>query len=179
MAKFLMTPTVAGSRVVSARLGSASGSANYLAGATEVGKFVKLAGESRYNLCAAGDNIEGIIVGVESASLDDFSFGSVQTDGRLDVTFDGLQATPGTGAVAVGDYVVVGTAVAKGTAIASTQYARVTKATLQPTTVPASLTEAGTMVRQALFAWRVVSLGSAGTGAVATAGVIERVCVAK
>lgn len=172
MAKFLMTVTVANADVVTARLGSASGSANYFKD-SEVGKFVKFAGESRYNLCAAGDNIEGAVTSVESASLDDFSIGGVQTAGRLDVTFDGLQATPGTGTIAVGDYVVVGTVVALGTALSGPP--KVTKATLQPGATPADLTAAGVLIKQGLFAWRVVSLGTGGVGTVGGVGVIERV----
>jgi hypothetical protein len=71
--------------------------------------------------------------------------------------FDGSQAA-GTGAIAIGDYVVAGAVVAKGTGLSG--YPKVRKATSQ-TPGP--------------FAWRVVSLGTAGTGAVGTVGVIERI----
>jgi len=81
----------------------------------------------------------------------------VLEEGILNVTFDGLQATPGTGAVAIGDYVVTGTPVAKDTAL--TGYPKVCKATAVGTAI--------------IFKWRVVSLGTAGTGAVGTTGVIE------
>ena len=66
-------------------------------------------------------------------------------------------ATPGVGAVAIGDYVVAGTAVGKGPAL--TVPARVCKATAAGNTLN--------------FKWRVVSLGAAGTGAVSTTGLIE------
>lgn len=170
MAKFKMTVLIDPAKpAAQARLGSASGSANYLTD-LEVGKFVKLAGDSRYNLAAAGDVIEGVIESVEPASVDDFSFGSVRRTGRLDVVLDGLEATPGTGAIAIGDYVLVGTVVAKGTALAAAP--KVTKATQQPGSVPADLTAAGLQARNVAYAWRLVA--ASGT-AVGSTGVIERV----
>jgi len=145
---------------------------------TEIGKFVKqsLTVDSDYVLCAAGDPIEGHIVAVENATSAGFGIGSVQQSGQKYVTFDGLQATPGTGTIALGDYVVCGTVVAKDTALSANTPAKVTKATQQP-----GVTEAGAVgdvndqLKVAMFAWRVVSLGSAGTGAVGTVGLIERV----
>lgn len=159
MPKFLMTELVDLAKVITARLGAGTGAANYVSD-KEIGKFVKLVGESRYDLCAAGNPIEGRIAAYQTATLDDYSIGSVMTDGRFDVTMDGLQATPGTGAIAVGDYVYCGTPVAKGTAL----------------TVPAKVVKATDQVaaNSQSFAWRVVSLGSAGTGAVGTTGVIAR-----
>lgn len=155
MAKFKMLPLV-DTEAITARLGAGSGSANYVTD-LELNKPVKLAGDSQYNLCAAGDQIEGFIKAVESYTADDFSIGSVQTEGRVKVTLDGLQATAGTGAIAVGDYVVAGTAVAKGTSLAGA-YPKVCKATTQT---------------GMYFAWRVVSLD--GTTAVGQTATIERV----
>lgn len=155
MAKFKMQPTV-DTECITARLGAGSGSANYVTD-LELKKPVKLAGDSQYNLCAAGDQIEGFIKAVETWTADDFSIGSVQYEGRVKVTLDGLQATPGTGAIAVGDYVVAGTAVAKGTSLGSA-YPKVCKATTQT---------------GMYFAWRVVSLD--GTTAVGQTATIERV----
>ncbi len=155
MAKFKMQPTV-DTECITARLGAGSGSANYVTD-LELGKPVKLAGDSQYNLCAAGDQIEGFIRAVETWTADDFSIGSVQYEGRVKVTLDGLQATPGTGVIAVGDYVVAGTAVAKGTSLGSA-YPKVCKATTQT---------------GMYFAWRVVSLD--GTTAVGQTATIERV----
>lgn len=127
----------------------------------EEGKIVKLAAESQYNLAAAGDEIEGIITSVESATQNQFSIGGVSVEfDQAFVVFDGLQATPGTGTIAIGDYVVAGTITAQGTAL--TSYPKVCKAT-----------GAGTTLNHK---FRVVSLGSAGTGAVGTTGVIQRVC---
>ncbi len=127
----------------------------------EQGKFVKLAAESQYSLSAAGDDIDGIVTSVESAPSNGFSIGGVQrpvTGELMWATADGLQATAGTGTLAIGDIVNVGTVVAKDTA--NTRWAKVTKAT----------TAANVITK-----WRVVSLGSAGTGAVGTDIVIERV----
>ena len=154
MAKFQMKELI-GTEPITARLGAGSGSANYVTD-VEIGKSVKLAGDSQYNLCAAGDQIEGFITAVETYTADDFSIGSVQFEGRKRVTLDGLQATPGTGTCAIGDYVVSGTAVAKGTAL----------------TVPMKVCKATTQTGM-YFAWRIVSLE--GTGAVGQIAVIERV----
>ena len=155
MAKFKMQPLI-GTEVVTARLGAGTGAANYVTD-VEIGKPVKLVGDSQYNLTAAGDQIEGFINSVETFTADDYSIGSVMADGRVKVTLDGLQATPGTGVIAVGDYVVAGTVVAKGTALAGA-YPKVCKATTQT---------------GMYFAWRVVSLD--GTTAVGQTATIERV----
>ena len=174
MAKFMLSETaVNGSdEAKTVRLGAGSGTANNMTSA-EVGKAVKLTAESRYDLCAAGDPIEGFIAAVESATQDAFTIGSIVCEGYKAVTFDGLEATAGTGVIALGDYVLAGTAVAKGTALTVDQ--KVVKATQQPGSVPADLTAAGKQARNAIYAWRVVSLGTAGTGAVCTTGLIERV----
>lgn len=126
----------------------------------EQGKAVKLVAESRYDLCAAGDEIEGFITSVEAATQNGFSIGGIVQEDLQWVTADGLQATPGTGVIAIGDYVLAGTITAKGTALS--QYAKVTKATTQAN------------VKASPFNWRVVSLGPVGTGAVGTAIVIKR-----
>ena len=152
-----ISPTVPEAAATAVRLGAGSGTSNQV-DTKEQGKIVKLAGESRYDLAAAGDDIEGVIYAVELAPQNGFTIGSVYSDGRARVVFDGLQATAGTGVIAVGDYVVAGTATAKGTAL--TTYPKVCKATSQGTQK---------------FLWRVVSLGTAGSGAVGTTGVIERV----
>lgn len=173
MAKFQMGERLKLTATHTARLGAGTGAANNWDD-KEVGKFVKLAGDSRYDLCSVGDPIEGYLESIEPATQDGYSIGAVRKDDYKEVTFDGLQATPGTGTLAVGDYVVTGTVSAKGTAL--TAAAKVCKATMQP-----GVTEAGAvgdvndMLKVAMYAWRVVSLGSAGTGAVGTTGVIERV----
>ncbi|MCP3024962.1 hypothetical protein [Cupriavidus basilensis] len=153
---FLMQETAPAPVAKTARLG-AGNTANDRFDEKEIGKFVKLVAESRYDLCAVGNEIEGHIVALEEATQGGFTIGSVQDRARKYVTFDGLQATPGTGVIAVGDYVVAGTVTAKGTRLSN--YARVCKATSQTGQT---------------YKWRVVSLGPVGTGAVGTVGLIER-----
>lgn len=160
MAKFQITETIHSEKVKTVRLGATGAGNQY--GYEENGKAVKLTADSRYVLAAAGDAIEGIQQSSNwpvQGTMDGFSIGGIVSTGYKEVTFDGLQATPGTGVVAVGDYVVVGTVVAKGTAL--TGPLRVTKATTQAD------------AKAAPFKARVVSLGSAGTGAVGTVGVVE------
>ena len=156
-ANHFIVPQLPIEEVVAVRLGAGTGSANNMSD-VDSGKAVKLVGESRFDLCAAGDKIEGFIVAVENATSGGYSVGGKVDEGNTYVTADGLQATPGTGAIAVGDYVVAGTATAKGTAL--TAYAKVCKATSQT---------------YGAFTWRVVSLGQVGTGAVGTTIVIERI----
>lgn len=122
----------------------------------EIGKFAKLSGTDAYVLCVVGDPIQAVITAVESYTADDFSMGSVDTEGRKRVLLDGSQAA-GTGSIAIGDYVVCGTPVAKGTSL-NGAYPKVCKATTQT---------------GMYFAWRVVSLD--GTTAVGQTGVIARV----
>jgi hypothetical protein len=183
MAKFLMQPLLNAAEPVTARLGTASGSANRLTD-LDVDKAVKLIADSQYSFCAIGDPIEGFISAVNTAPADDFSVGGVFLEDRYLVTAEGSQAA-GTGALAVGDYVVAGTQPALNAAVPTTG-PNVRKATNQPGTaiVPAdntigSITTAfaamASQVKNAMFAWRVVSLGTAGTGAVGTQVVIERV----
>jgi hypothetical protein len=139
------------------RLGAGVGSANNLTTADE-GKLIKLVGESRYDLCVAGDAIEGLIYAVEPATSGGYSVGGRVNEGQAFAIADGLQATPGTGVLAVGDYVVAGSITAKGTRL--TSFPKVCKATSQT---------------PGIHAWRVMSLTAVGTGAVGTQVVIERV----
>jgi hypothetical protein len=156
------------------RLGATANLVDRLSDADE-GKFAKFAGESRYVLAAAGDLIEARVAAVEGATEGGYSIGTITKSGLMEVTFDGLQATPGVGVVAIGDFVVTGTVVAKGTSLGNA-VAKVCKGTIQP-----GVTEAGAVgdvndqIKASMYAWKVVSLGSAGSGAVGTTGVIERV----
>lgn len=173
MAKFQIKETVLSSDVRTVRLGAGTGAANNV-DQKENGKVVKFVGESRYDLCAAGDPIEGFVTSVEVGTYDGYSIGGIASEGFKEVTFDGLQATAGTGTVALGDFVVTGTAVAKGTALSAP--VKVCKATIQPgTTEAGAVGDVNDHINATKFMWRVVSLGSAGTGAVGTTGVIERV----
>lgn len=124
-------------------------------------KFVKLAADSQYSLCAVGDEIEAqLVVADDIAPQGGFRLGSICDDRgtRVKVTLDGLQATPGTGVIAVGDYVVCGTVVARGTSL-GTAAPRVCKATAAGNTLN--------------YKWRVVSLD--GTTAVGQTALIERI----
>ena len=151
-------PTAPTKASITTRLG-ATGSANNLSDLDE-GKIVKLSGESAYSLAVLGDEIEGVITSVESATQNGFSIGGVTVDFDLmHVVFDGLQGTPSAGNVAIGDYVVAGAITAKGTVLGS--FPKVCKATA-----------AGTALNHK---FRVVSLGTVGTGAPTTQGVIMRV----
>ena len=152
------------------RLGSAATTAGNLTYSDE-GKFVKLVGESQYDLCGAGDLIHGAILSVSPATSAGWAVGGVLDEDTLNVTADGLQATPGTGTIAVGDYVVAGTQTIKGTKLSV--YPKVSKATIQIGNTPADLAGAGYMALYALHAWQVVSLGLSGTGAVGTSIVIK------
>lgn len=151
------------------RLGTNAGQFN----TDDVSKLVKLAAESQYNLCAAGDAIEGVIAAIESAKSGGHSIGSIFSAGAFFALADGLQATPGTGTLAVGDFVVCGTVTALNTKLPS--FPKVCKATDQPFAVAATLANVGPQIKNGIFGWRVVSLGTAGTGAVGTTIVVERV----
>ena len=159
MAKFLITPTTQNQITVTARLGG-----NALATRANdivVGKGVKLVGDSNYGLLAAADAIEGVITSVETGIYDGYSLGGVQSKGYIDATAYGLQATPGTGAITVGQYV-----------LAAAPAAIQVKETLSTTLRVVSATNQATAATAA-FKARVVSLGPVGTGAVGTAIVIE------
>lgn len=187
MAKFQMTELVSELAPFTARIGAGTGAANHLSD-EEVGKAFKLGADSRYVLCVAGDPIEGFLQSVESATLDNYSVGSIKYAGRKTVIADGLEATAGTGTIAVGDYVVAGTMVAKDTGL-GTSYQKVCKATNQPgaaITVAADANDDGVeataafalmadQLMNAKFGWRVVSILAGGTGAVGDTLVIERV----
>ncbi len=159
MAKFLITPTTQNQITVTARLGG--NAAGTRANDNDVGKGVKLVGDSNYGLLAAADAIEGVITSVETGIYDGYSLGGVQSKGYIDATAYGLQATPGTGAITVGQYV-----------LAAAPAAIQVKETLSTTLRVVSATNQATAATAA-FKARVVSLGPVGTGAVGTAIVIE------
>lgn len=175
-----IVPTGETPDVMTVRLGSAiavngvPGTGGSMTPGVDDGKIVKLVGESQYDLAASGDMIEGFITSVEQATAGGWTIGGVVEEEERFVTANGLQATEGVGNIAVGDYVVCGTQEVKGT-VMSTNYPKVLKSTVQLGAVPASLTEAGLQAKLSLFAWRVVSLGAAGTGAPGTTIVISRI----
>jgi len=163
MAKFQMGVTLNTDANITARVADGTGAANQLDKADN-GKFVKLVGDSQYGLCAVGNEIEGILaVANDIAPADGFNLGSVtlaDDSVRVAVTLDGLQATPGTGTIAVGDYVVCGTVVARGTALSGNP--KVCKATAAATGI--------------VYKWRLVAILNGGNGAVGNTGIIQAVC---
>lgn len=157
--KFQMRENV-GVSTITARLG-AGVTANDRYNDKDVGKLVKMVGDSRYDFVAVGNDIEGRVNSVDTAPSDGYSTGGVQVGGRMTVLLDGLQATPGVGAVALLDYVVASTPVAKGTA-QTDNGPKVAKATDQA------------LAKSSPFAWRVVAFLT-GSGAVGTVATIEKV----
>jgi len=147
MPKFQITETIHSEKVLTVRLGQAGVANRY--SDKDAGKAVKLTGESRYELCEAGEPIEGVIISVNTGSVDDFSIGGIVCKGYKEVSF-------GT-AVAVGEYVVAGAQAVKGVAEAG----------------PLKVNKAADQDGAGPFKARVVSLGAAGTGAAGTVGVIE------
>jgi hypothetical protein len=170
-AHFMAPQAVLREDALAVRLG-ATGAGKFTT--VDAGKFVKLSAESMYDLCAAGDPIEAAVLAVETATSGGQTVGSIIDDSILFVVADGLQATPGTGTLAIGDYVVCGTVTAKNTALAA-GLPKVCKATLQPGVDPASTAAASNLIKQQTFGWRVESLGTAGSGAVGTVIAIRRV----
>ncbi len=161
MAKFLISPTTGSfpQNIITARLGA--GASNTRFTDVDVGKGVKLVGDSRYGLLSAADPIEGICTSVETGVYDTYVLGGVQTKGYVNATAYGLQATPGTGVIAVGEYVYAA-------APAAVQVAETLSTTIRVVSATTQATAAGLP-----FKARVVSLGPVGTGAVGTAIVIE------
>lgn len=154
-AAHMIIPQIPISRVTAVNLG-AGNAANQRFKDVDAGKIVKLVATDRYDLAAIGDKIEGIVVGVETATSNGYSVGGIKSDEKAFATADGIQVD-GTGSIAVGDYVVTGAVTALGTAMEG--YPKVRKATSQ-TYGP--------------FTWRVVSL-QGGNGSVGTTLVIERI----
>ena len=120
----------------------------------ELGKGVVL-GADAYVAAALGDQIEGIVNSVEPGTRNEgFSWGGIQTKGRAEAIV-GVAQTP---VMAVGDIVCNGTPIVDGTA-GKIQVMSAGVGFAAPTE----------------FKWRVISLGSVGTGAVGTTVIIERV----
>lgn len=125
----------------------------------DIGKALKLAGDSRYVVASADDEIEGVLLSVEPHTVNGgYGFGSVQKKER----FVAINANA-SAALAVGAYVVAGTQAAVGTELP-------TISTGTQTGVRATPVKAGSPTK---FLWRVVSL-LGGNGAVGTTLLIER-----
>lgn len=131
----------------------------------DFGKGLKLVSDSTYDLCAAGDQIEEILVALatqQSTVNNGFQIGTICDDGQFLGIVDN-------GTVAVKDYLVSGdNAGSIGASIRpagkdTTNYCRVRKYAPQ----------AGDPVKPA-FAWRVVAIHS-GNGGVGSVVLAERV----
>ena len=161
MAKSNLSETIHSERIDTVRLGN-TGAAN-LYSDSEVGKIAKLVAPARYVLAAAGNPIEAIITSVNAGgTTDGYSIGGVVKRGAKEVILDGLQATPGTGTVALGDLVVTGSVVAKDTSLQTgtfKQSPKVCKATAQT---------------PGLVNWRVEDLLD-GNGSVGSRAIIVRI----
>lgn len=189
--KFQVTPSIIESFNESMKLGSNTIALSGSLVDNDRNKCLKLGADSTYTLCVAGDPIEATLAAVEAAPIDGYSFGTIRKGGKMSVICDGLEATPGTGTIAVGDFVVCGTVVPAGTALGTGVGPQVTKATYQPGTAIVStvagadtaaavktmldleLVKLASQQANTLFAWRVVALGVA--GAVGDTAVIEAV----
>ena len=130
----------------------------------DIGKVVKLGGDSRYIVASAGDQIEGFLKGVQPNTVNDgFSFGTVQVKEQKVVV------NAGAGVIAIGAFVVAAAQPAVGTAIAlvsSGRYKGERPAPVRVATAPE--------LEASHFKWRVTShLG--GAGAVSAPMLIERI----
>jgi hypothetical protein len=127
----------------------------------DIGKAVKLIADSTFGLCASGNDIEGVLIAVEPATVNaGFGFGTIQ---RKEFII-GINKTAAAAVLAIGDYVVAGDQTAVGTTL--TPIASGTQTGVKGTPVIAG---AG-----AIFRWRVVAhLG--GAGATNTAVLLEKV----
>lgn len=135
----------------SAALGSATGQA--WGTNTDTYKPVKLVGDSRYGLCADGDNVEGFVAAVEGFTVNGgYAFGTVAILAPGD-TFKVQVST----AYAIGDLLVAGANAAVGVANTVAGLPLMKKPGSAPTGTP--------------FLYRVVS----GSGTANTAAVVQRV----
>jgi len=81
--------------------------------AADIGKPVKLGASDNYLVCSTGDEIEGIVYAIDSATVNSgWAFGSVRKSGRIEATVDAAQV----GTLVPGELVVAGVQVAVGTA---------------------------------------------------------------
>ena len=156
--------TVPTGRVVSAALGASNSTKLNDA---DKGKAVKLIASGTYGLVADGDEIEGILIGIEPNTVNNgFSFGSVQTCYLGDRV---VAINKGAGALTIGGYVVAAAQAARNTANAGgLEPAPYVKAGVANNPTGPVFQSPGT------FRWRVVSLLT-GAGAVDSEVLIERV----
>ena len=148
--KFRIEETIHSEKVKTVRLGTKAEKFTK----ADIGKAVKLGGDSQYVKVDAGDAIEGYVTSVEvdQGLFDGYHLGGIISTGYKNATVVGA-------AVAVKDYVVAAAPTAIGTKL----------------TTPVGVTKAAdqAVAAAAPFKARVVSLGDAGTGAAGTVVVLE------
>lgn len=110
MATFNFAPLVAENDQISACLG-ATAATKLTTG--DQGKAVKLGTKQNYVLCATGEDIEGVLVGLEPITRNSgFAFGTVSESGTAQAEIAAAESNT----LAVGAYVVSGIPVARNTA---------------------------------------------------------------
>lgn len=132
----------------------------------DVGKAVKLIGDSTYGVCSTGNEIEGFVTSVELTTVNSgVNFGGVQLNKRVEVTVGSDQ---GGTAMAVGDLVVAADTVTLGT----NEKGKVKTGTAasQAGSTPFAYTERTPNT----YLWRCISISS-GTGVAGDTVVIERI----
>lgn len=154
--RLLITPTIHSEKTRTVNLGK---KATQLYTNKEIGKAVKLTGPGTYELCAAGDKIEGIITSSEysttGASRGEMSVGGIVCSGYFEVV--------STVKLAAGDFVVAGAQPAFGTPLPG----------IGSGGVPALPVDKAGASPTAPFLARVVDLGDRGTGDAGTICVAE------
>ena len=145
MPKFRLAPTIHQEKIHTVRIGTVAEPLTD----NDLGKPVKLIGESAYGLCADGDVIEGWLQSTNAGTQDGFKIGGICKTGYTEMKVSG-------GALAIGDYVVAGANPARGTKLTGPMIVK--KAAAAP---------------EGPFFRRVESLGDAGTGAVGTTVIVD------
>lgn len=166
MAKFTFAESYNLDEIITAKVSAlAADTAGLVAGYltdADVGKGVKLGATDRYILALDGDEIDGFLIAVESATADGYTVGSIALAGRKAVTVVGAT-------IGIGDLVVFGAPVAKGTALAAASAVLVKAGT--PASQSGTTPFAYTPRVPNTHLWRLIS----GTGVAGTVNIIERV----
>lgn len=122
------------------------------------GKAVKLSADSTYAICAAGDEMEGVITSVENFTANGNAVVGIRTDGNKEAIITNA-------GWAIRDYVVADAQAARGTLNDANQFPR-----------PKVKTLVGGIVAASAFQWRVASIVPGNTlGAANAVVVLERV----
>lgn len=147
--KFRFEETIHSHHIYTARLGTKTERMTK----ADIGKAIKLIGDSQYELCSNTDTIEGFITSVESdqGPMDGYHIGGTCSVGLKNATVVGAT-------LVVGDYVTAAAQPAKGTKLVNS--------------MPVSKAADQAVAKAAPFKARVVSLGDVGTGVAGTTVVL-------